>query len=375
MQKIKMAESPLEGHPDKLADQIADEILDDFMRKDPFSRVSLNVLITGSLVFVAGEVSSNAYVDIPFLSRKVIKEVGYTKAEYGFDGDLVQVINSISEQSPEIALSIAGEGAGDSAIVIGYATNETQTLMPFPISMAHLLSKKLSSYRKSGHMPFLRPDGKVILSVVYEDEKPLFIENLSIFVQHDPEISLNHLREMIVEDIIKKTIDEKLFNKDSKIMINPAGRFVIGGPASDTGLTGRKIISDAYGESSFSGGSAFSGKDPTKTDRTGSIMARVIAKNLVMANLCDRALVQIGYAFGVKDPISFFIDCFGTEKVSIDKIRSSVLKTFELSSKKMIEFLGLRKPIYRKSACYGHFGREELYWENLNFVDKLLFNI
>lgn len=375
MQKIKMAESPLEGHPDKLADQIADEILDDFMRKDPFSRVSLNVLITGSLVFVAGEVSSNAYVDIPFLSRKVIKEVGYTKPEYGFDGDLVQVINSISEQSPEIALSIAGEGAGDSAIVIGYATNETQTLMPFPIYLAHLLSKKLSSYRKSGHMPFLRPDGKVILSVVYEDEKPLFIENLSIFVQHDPEISLNHLREMIIEDIIKKTIDEKLFHKDSKIMINPAGRFVIGGPASDTGLTGRKIISDAYGESSFSGGSAFSGKDPTKTDRTGSIMARVIAKNLVMANLCDKALVQIGYAFGVKDPISFFIDCFGTEKVSIDKIRSSVLNSFELSSKKMIEFLGLRKPIYRKSACYGHFGKEELYWENLNFVEKLLSNI
>ncbi len=367
MDRIRFAESPFEGHPDKLADIISDAILDEFMRKDPFSRVSMNVLLTSGLVFITGEISSSAYVDLQMISKKAIKEVGYTKPEYGFDGDLVGVLNSINEQSPEIALYVASEGAGDSAIVVGYATTETDNFLPAPIYYAHKLSKITSDFRKKGIMPFLRPDGKTLVGVKYEDDK-FYIDSIYMFVQHDPDISLSHLRELFFEDIIKKYIPSGLLRKDSKIKINPAGRFIIGGPVSDTGITGRKIVSDAYGDISFSGGSAFSGKDPTKTDRAGSYMARYIAKHIVASRWADKALVQIAYAFGLKEYIGFDIETFGTEKKPIDKIKSRVLEVFSLNPKDIITAFDLRKPIYTKTACYGHFGKQDLPWENL---DKL----
>jgi methionine adenosyltransferase (EC 2.5.1.6) len=368
MDRIRFAESPFEGHPDKLADIISDEILDEFMRKDPFSRVSINVLLSSNIVFIAGEVSSSAYVDLQMVSKKAIKEVGYTKPEYGFDGDLIGVISSINEQSPEIALCIASEGAGDSAIVVGYATDETESFLPAPIYYAHKISKTTSDFRKKGIMPFLRPDGKTIVGIKYEDQNKFYIDSINMFVQHDPDISLNHLRELIFEDIIKKHIPSELLRKETKIKINPAGRFIIGGPVADTGMTGRKIVSDAYGDISFSGGSAFSGKDPTKTDRAASYMARYIAKHIVAAGWAKKVLIQIAYAFGVKEPIGFDIETFGTETKPVDLIKSRIREVFSLYPKDIIETLDLRKPIYKKTACYGHFGKEGLSWEKL---DKL----
>ncbi len=367
MDRVRFAESPFEGHPDKLADIISDEILDEFMKKDPFSRVSINVLLSSGIVFIAGEVSSSAYVDLQYISKKAIKEVGYTKPDFGFDGDLVGVMNSINEQNPEIALCIASEGAGDSAIVVGYATDETENFLPAPIYYAHKISKITSDFRKKGIMPFLRPDGKTIVGIRYEEDK-FYIDSINMFVQHDPDISLSHLRELIFEDIIRKYIPSELLRKDTKIKINPAGRFIIGGPVSDTGITGRKIISDAYGDISFSGGSAFSGKDPTKTDRAASYMARYIAKHIVGAKWAKKVLIQIAYAFGVKEPIGFDIETFGTETKPIDEIKKRILEVFSLYPKDIIDMLDLRKPIYKKTACYGHFGKEGLPWENL---DKL----
>lgn len=368
MDKTSFAESPFEGHPDKLADIISDKLLDEFMSKDPFSRVSINVMLTSNIVFIAGEISSSSYVDLQTLSKKTIKEVGYTKPEYGFDGDLIGVISSINEQSPEIALYIDSEGAGDSAIVVGYATKETDSFLPAPIYYANKLSKATADSRKKGIMPFLRPDGKTLIGIRYESKENFYIDSIYMFVQHDPDISLNQLREQITEEIIKKHIPKDILKDDTKIKINPAGRFIMGGPVVDTGITGRKIISDAYGDISFSGGSAFSGKDPTKTDRAASYMARYIAKHIVAAGWADKALVQIAYAFGMKEYIGFSIETFGTEKKPLDKIKSRVLEVFSLYPKDIIDILDLRKPIYEQTACYGHFGKDGLPWEN---TDKL----
>ncbi len=366
-----MAESVTEGHPDKVADQIADALLDEFLKRDPFSKVSLEILVTTGLVMVGGELTTESFVDIPKVVRGVVKEIGYTKPELGFDADTCAVITSIDEQSPEIALGVSTEGAGDTAIVVGYAVREAPNLMPWSITIAHRITRRISDLRKTGRLPFLRPDGKVLVSMVYEDGKPMFVKDVVAYVHHDPDISMQNLRELIVEEVIKKEIPEEFLKDRTSIKVNPTGRFVIGGPVADTGLTGRKIVSDAYGDIGFSGGSAFSGKDPTKTDRSGSYIARMIAKHIVGAGLADRCVVQIGYAFGLSEPVAFDIETFGTEKVSKEKIEEAVKKLFPLKPCDIIDFLKLREPIYRDTACYGHFGRDRFPWEKLIYIEKL----
>ncbi|RMH79480.1 MAG: methionine adenosyltransferase [Acidobacteria bacterium] len=368
---IKMAESPMEGHPDKLADLIADALLDEFLRKDPYSRVSLEITLISGMTFVSGHVSTEGYVDIPGVVRRVIKEVGYNRPEHGFDADSSAVITSIEEQSPDIVLGISSEGAGDTATVVGYACKDTSNFMPLPISIAHALSKRISELRKSGKAPFLRPDGKVLVTVVYEGQKPIFLKDLIVFCQHDPEASLEKLRDFIYEEAIRKVVPQELLGSETRIMVNPSGRFVLGGPAADAGQTGRKIVSDAYGDVAYSGGSAFSGKDPTKTDRTASYMARLIAKHVVASGLADRCMVQMAYAFGLSEVIAFDIETYSTEKVEKEKIIRRLLEVFPTNPKRMIDFLDLRKPIYKQTACYGHFGKDGLPWERLNFVDSL----
>lgn len=368
---IKMAESPTEGHPDKLADLIADALLDEFIRKDPYSRVSLEILLISGMTFVSGHVSTESYVDIPGIVRSTIKEVGYNRPEYGFDADTSAVITSIEEQSPEIALGISSEGAGDTATVIGYACVETQSYMPLPITLAHNLSKKISDIRKGGKAPFLRPDGKALITVVYENENPLFIKDLVVFVQHDPDVSLDNLREFIYEEAIRRVIPSNLISENTKIMINPSGRFVLGGPVADAGQTGRKIVSDAYGDVAYSGGSAFSGKDPTKTDRSASYLARMMAKHVVACGFARRCMVQMAYAFGVSEVLAFDLETYGTETVDKEKIKKALLDVFPTGPKKIIDFLDLRKPIYKKTACYGHFGKEDLSWEKLTKIEEL----
>ena len=366
-----MAESVTEGHPDKIADQIADALLDELIRKDPYSKVSLEIMVTTGLVMVGGELSTESFVDIPKVVRGVVKEIGYTKPELGFDADTCAVITSIDEQSPEIALGVSREGAGDTAIVVGYAVKEAPNLMPWPITIAHRITRRISDLRKTGRFPFLRPDGKVLVSMVYEDGKPQYVKDIVAYVHHDPDISLQNLREIVVEEVIRKEVPAELLSERTVVKVNPTGRFVIGGPVADTGLTGRKIVSDAYGDIGFSGGSAFSGKDPTKTDRSGSYMARMIAKHVVAADLAERCVVQIGYAFGLTEPIAFDIETFGTEKIDKEKIEEAVQKVFPLKPCDIIDFLDLRKPIYRDTACYGHFGRDRFPWERLDYLEKL----
>lgn len=366
-----MAESPTEGHPDKLADLIADALLDEFLKKDPYSRVSLEVVVISGMTFVAGHVSTEGYVDIPTVVRNTIKEVGYTRPEYGFDADASAVITSIEEQSPDIALGISGEGAGDTATVVGYACNETDSYMPLPITLAHSISKRLADIRKSGKAPFLRPDGKVLITVLYENHKPVSAKDIIVYTQHDPDVSPEKLREFIYEEVIKKVLPEKYMTSHTRVLVNPSGRFVLGGPVADVGQTGRKIVSDAYGDTAYSGGSAFSGKDPTKTDRSASYLARMMAKHVVASGLADRCLVQMAYAFGVSEMIAFDVETYGTEKLEKEKIVKALLEIFPTSPRQIIEFLDLRKPIYKKTACYGHFGKEGLPWEELRYLEKL----
>lgn len=367
-----MAESPTEGHPDKLADLIADALLDEFIRKDPYSRVSLEVSIIAGMTFVAGHVSTESYVDIPGTVRSCIKEVGYNRPEYGFDADSSAVIVSIEEQSPEIVLGLSSEGAGDTAIVVGYACDETKELMPLPISLAHKLSKKIADLRKFGRSNFLRPDGKVLITCVYEDGVPSYVKDVVVFCQHDPDISVERLREFIVEEAIKKVIPSQYIRANTRYLVNPSGRFVMGGPAADVGQTGRKIVSDAYGDVAYSGGSAFSGKDPSKTDRSASYMARCMAKHVVASGLAKRCLVQIAYAFGVPEPIAFDVETFNTERIPKERIKEILRSVFPLTPKGIIDFLKLRNPIYKKTAVYGHFGKEELPWEHLTKLEEIL---
>ncbi len=354
------SESVTEGHPDKIADQISDAILDACMEQDPHSRVACETLTATGLVVIAGEISTRAYVDFQSLVRGVVASIGYDNAVYGFDSNTCAVISTINKQSGDIAMGVDTGGAGDQGMMFGYATNETPELMPMPISLAHKLTRRLSEVRKSGQLGYLRPDGKSQVTVEYNQEgKPVRVDAIVISTQHAESISNEELRADILQHVIQATVPADLLDEDTKYHINPTGRFVIGGPMGDTGLTGRKIIVDTYGGTGRHGGGAFSGKDPTKVDRSAAYMARYIAKNIVAAGLASRCEVQLAYAIGVAEPVSVLIDTFGTGTVSVEKLQQLVRKNFQLTPRGIIESLNLRRPIYRKTAAYGHFGRND----------------
>jgi S-adenosylmethionine synthetase len=360
------SESVTEGHPDKIADQISDAILDACLEQDPYSRVACETLTATGLVVIAGEITTKAYVDFQTLVRGVVTSIGYDNALYGFDSNTCAVISSINKQSGDIAMGVDTGGAGDQGMMFGYATNETPELMPTPISLAHKLTKKLSEVRKNGALPYLRPDGKSQVTVEYdENHKPIRVDAVVISTQHAENVTNDDLRADILKQVIQAVIPANLLDADTKYHINPTGRFVIGGPMGDTGLTGRKIIVDTYGGMGRHGGGAFSGKDPTKVDRSAAYMARYIAKNVVAAGLADRCEVQLAYAIGVADPVSVLVDTFGTGKVSDEKIAELVFQNFKMTPKGIMETLDLRRPIYRKTAAYGHFGRtdSDFTWE------------
>ncbi|MGA7314924.1 MAG: methionine adenosyltransferase [Silvibacterium sp.] len=354
------SESVTEGHPDKIADQISDAILDACLEQDSFSRVACETLTATGLVVIAGEITTSAYVDFQSLVRGVVAAIGYDNALYGFDSNTCAVISSINKQSGDIAMGVDTGGAGDQGMMFGYATNETEELMPAPISFAHKLARRLTEVRKSGQLAYLRPDGKSQVTVEYDaNNKPVRIDAVVISTQHAETISTEELRADILKHVIQAVLPERLLDENTKYHINPTGRFVIGGPMGDTGLTGRKIIVDTYGGMGRHGGGAFSGKDPTKVDRSAAYMARYIAKNIVAAGLADRCEVQLAYAIGVAEPVSVLVDTFGTGKVDSNKLQELVRANFQLTPKGIIESLNLRRPIYRKTAAYGHFGRSD----------------
>jgi len=354
------SESVTEGHPDKIADQISDAILDACLEQDSYSRVACETLTATGLVVIAGEITTRAYVDFQTLVRGVVASIGYDNALYGFDSNTCAVISSINKQSGDIAMGVDTGGAGDQGMMFGYATNETEELMPAPIAFAHKLARRLTEVRKHGKLPYLRPDGKSQVTVEYDKNgKPVRIDAVVISTQHAETISTEELRTDILKHVIQAVLPENLLDENTKYHINPTGRFVIGGPMGDTGLTGRKIIVDTYGGMGRHGGGAFSGKDPTKVDRSAAYMARYIAKNIVAAGLADRCEVQLAYAIGVAEPVSVLVDTFGTGKVSESKLQELVRANFHLTPKGIIESLDLRRPIYRKTAAYGHFGRSD----------------
>lgn len=360
------SESVTEGHPDKIADQISDAILDACLEQDPFSRVACETLTATGLVVIAGEITTKAYVDFQSLVRGVVAAIGYDNALYGFDSNTCAVISSINKQSGDIAMGVDTGGAGDQGMMFGYASDETAELMPMPITLAHKLTRKLTEVRKNGLLAYLRPDGKSQVTVEYDElQNPIRIDAVVISTQHSETVSSEELREAILKHVIQATLPPKLLDADTKYHINPTGRFVIGGPMGDTGLTGRKIIVDTYGGMGRHGGGAFSGKDPTKVDRSAAYMARYIAKNIVAAGLASRCEVQLAYAIGVAEPVSVLVDTFGTGVVSEKKLQEFVRATFKLTPQGIIESLNLRRPIYRKTAAYGHFGRngEGFAWE------------
>lgn len=368
------SESVTEGHPDKIADQISDAILDACLEKDPYSRVACETLTTTGLVVIAGEITTEAYVDFPNIVRGTVSAVGYTDALYGFDSNTCAVVSSIHSQSPDIAMGVDVGGAGDQGMMFGYATNENEDLMPTPISLAHKLTQRLSQVRKNGTLSYLRPDGKSQVTVEYDaNHKPIRVDAVVISTQHAETIDNKTLRSEILEHVIQAAIPAKLLDADTKYHINPTGRFVVGGPMGDTGLTGRKIIVDTYGGMGRHGGGAFSGKDPTKVDRSACYMCRYIAKNVVAAGLADRVEVQLAYAIGVAEPVSVLVDTFGTGKLSENRLEDLVRGTFQLTPKGIIESLKLRRPIYKKTAAYGHFGRRDpdFTWETTDKAAEL----
>jgi len=368
------SESVTEGHPDKIADQISDAILDACLEKDPYSRVACETLTTTGLVVIAGEITTEAYVDFPTIVRGTVTAVGYTDATYGFDSQTCAVVSSIHSQSPDIAMGVDTGGAGDQGMMFGYASNENEDYMPTPISLAHKLTMRLSEVRKNGALPYLRPDGKSQVTVEYgPDHKPIRVDAVVISTQHAETIDNKTLRQDILRHVIQAAIPEKLLDADTKYHINPTGRFVVGGPMGDTGLTGRKIIVDSYGGMGRHGGGAFSGKDPTKVDRSACYMCRYIAKNLVASGLADRCEVQLAYAIGVAEPVSVLVDTFGTGKLDEKTLERLVRENFQLTPKGIIESLKLRRPIYKKTAAYGHFGRNDpdFTWEATDKAAKL----
>jgi len=367
------SESVTEGHPDKIADQISDSILDAVLSEDKNGRVACETLVTTGLAFIAGEITTETYVDFPAIVRETIREIGYTRAKFGFDYETCAVVSSIDPQSPDIAQGVNPGGAGDQGLMFGYATDETPELMPMPLVMAHQLTRRLSTARRNGQLDWLRPDGKSQVSIEYEGNRPRRIEAVVVSCQHSEDIAVETLREEVRNDVIMRTLPNELFDNDTKIHINPTGRFVIGGPQGDCGLTGRKIIVDTYGGVGSHGGGAFSGKDPSKVDRSASYMARHVAKNIVASGLAGRVEVQLAYAIGVVDPVSVMVDSFSTGEVPDDRITAAVREVFPLSPLGIIEYLDLLRPIYKKTAAFGHFGRDEpeFTWERTDRTGDL----
>jgi S-adenosylmethionine synthetase len=373
--RLFTSESVTEGHPDKVADQVSDAVLDAILTDDAMGKVACETMVTTGLVLVAGEVTTTAYVDIPTLVRGVIKDIGYTDAAYGFDYETCSVLTSLDEQSPDIAMGVVGkEGAGDQGMMFGYACKDTDVLMPLPIFLAHRLSERLAAVRKSGDMPYLRPDGKTQVTVEYVDGVPKGIDTVVLSTQHDPDVKDDTLKNDVRTKIVEEVLGQYGYGgQDYKLLINPTGRFVEGGPKADCGLTGRKIIVDTYGGMASHGGGAFSGKDPTKVDRSACYAVRHIAKNVVAAGLAERCNIQVAYAIGEKDPVSVLVETLGTGSVSDEKLTAAVRDVFDLTPKGIIERLDLRRGVFRQTAAYGHFGREGdgFTWEKTDFIDQL----
>jgi len=386
--KLFTSESVTEGHPDKICDQISDAILDAILEQDPNGRVACETAVTTGMVLVIGEITTNCYVDIPRIVRQTVEEIGYTRAKYGFDADTCAVLTSIDEQSPDIAMGVnkalekkmgleedddAEIGAGDQGMMFGFACNETPEYMPMPITLAHKIVRRLSEVRKQGILDYLRPDGKAQVTIEYENDIPVRVDTIVVSTQHSPEVDRETIEKDMIDLVIKKVVPEDLLDENTKYLINPTGRFVVGGPQGDSGLTGRKIIVDTYGGYARHGGGAFSGKDPTKVDRSAAYAARYVAKNIVAAGLADKCEIELAYAIGVAKPVSILVDTFGTGKISEEKLVELVKKNFDLRPASIIKTLNLRRPIYRQVAAYGHFGRNDLDlpWEKTDKAEEL----